>query len=800
MVAVKSRQAFRRGAVLGFLILTGFFLAWSPASLRTPWFTPEATNFYHELTDSLLSGQRYLARVPDPGLTALPDPYDPSANAAHRVDDLSYYRGRYTLYHGIAPVLLVFAPVRLLTGNHISATGITWFFGVIGVTASVALLFRLRTLFFAECSRRLVACAVGVLVFAQGYAGVFRGTSLNQVPIAAAYAFAMLALLALLQATRSASSSGRWYALASLCLGLTVASRPNYVFGCVAICVAACLWQRRATPAASWGRAALASLLPCVAIGLGIMLWNALRFGNPFELGAHYMLGAWDQRHLPWLSGKNLEANFHDYFLAPGIYSAKFPYVVASSWQSIGLLLNMPVVWFALLLPAATIATPPPLKKFLAALALLAVTNTLSLLLLPSGNPTVELTSANLRYLLDFQPLLILIAAIAMLGTGQRVASRPALRRTMIGTAALLSLVSIAASVSIDLSRFPLESYRGVARFLSAPAWWWERLHGAKYGPARFEVIFPTGKTGAREPLLTTGKAEAGDLVYVFYDSPATIRFGLVGSGAPGPLTASIPLDYAHPHQIELHLGSLNPAITHPSLAKVDDAQVAALKRRFAVRLDGTEVFSAPAFFHEASPDSVVIGRALFLRDYCAAEFTGRISHLARGPIAATVSSNAPKYGPVRLRLRFPSKPENGSEPLVASGVSQAGDVLMVSYRSDGFVRFAFDHWGYHGIASEWMPVDFSRDHDLEISHGGLLPPLETALWNGRSISLRRKMKERLVVTFDGQRVFDLKQPAYDSSPYDVYVGHNVAGFSSCTYAFSGKILTQERLPYATAP
>src|SRR3984893_16414151 len=69
------------------------------------------TNYYDMLADAFLHGQTHLLVEPDPRLLELPDPYDPIANMRYRLHDLSLYQGKYYLYWGPVPGLLL-APVK----------------------------------------------------------------------------------------------------------------------------------------------------------------------------------------------------------------------------------------------------------------------------------------------------------------------------------------------------------------------------------------------------------------------------------------------------------------------------------------------------------------------------------------------------------------------------------------------------------------------------------------------------------------------------------------------------------------
>jgi len=773
-------------------IAAAWLYTWSPAAFPAHWLVPHATSLYHELTDGFLAGHLHVTRTPDPRLVALPDPYDPAANAPYRVNDLSYHDGRYYFYPSAVPVLLLFAPVKILTGSHLTETGACAVFTIAGLATALAFLLVLHRRFFPAAPSSLVAGAMVALALCQGYHVAIRSESYNLVPITCAHFWLMLALLTLLQALRD-TGGVRWLAAASLAYALAIASRPNYLLGAATLLVPVVIWWR----ADGWrpSRALLGRLLavglPMLTVATILLAYNLARFGRLAEFGMSLQLGAWDQRTMGGLSLANVPDNAWHYLLGPGDYHATFPYVTAPFWTAPGVIWHAPVVLLALLLPALWPKLSTAARAALLLPLIVAILNLGFLLLFPSGDPVAVRTSANARYLFDFLPAWVLLAA----GTTVAAAARPLQRRLLSATAGGLLAVSILAALSLDFSRLPPESYRPLARLLNQPAWFWEQARGITYGPLELVVELPADRTGAYEPLLAAGTPQAGDLLTIFYETPQTIRVGLVGTGAIGPRSDSIAVDYAVPHRFEFHLGPLYPDIGHPLLAAFDPPQVARLKRHLLVRLDGRTVLDTPVFFHNTRSDLLRIGETAFLLDYTASRFTGKILSQRRLPLPPPVPSETAAYGPLRLELRFPINPDGRTEPLVSTGVPQAGDLLAVTYRGREAVRFTFDHWGHGATTTDWLPVDFDRPHTLEISFGGLMPAKGHALLAGIPAHEKRLLRDRLLVRLNGEIVLDGLKPAYASSPYDVFVGRNLIGSTLAGPIFTGEILRAERLP-----
>jgi len=252
-----------RGAMFCALLLAiGGFYFWVPASFHEHAFVGKPEGFYNELADAFRSGQVSLQRQPDPRLVALKDPYDPDANSAYRVNDLSYFRGKYFIYMGPAPALALFLPFRVVTGRYLTEKTGASLLCVIGALSSVCLLLHIRRAFLPDSPTSILACSILALVVADGYYVAARGTIAQQVTISGGYAFGMLSLLTCGLAVTSVRNARLLFMIASLCMGLAIASRPNYVFASLALLPPFIFWARRQSPIGTgnyWKMAACAA-------------------------------------------------------------------------------------------------------------------------------------------------------------------------------------------------------------------------------------------------------------------------------------------------------------------------------------------------------------------------------------------------------------------------------------------------------------------------------------------------------------------------------------------------------------
>jgi hypothetical protein len=157
-------------------------------------------------------------------------------------------------------------------------------------------------------------------------------------------------------------------------------------------------------------------------------------------------------------------------------------------------------------------------------------------------------------------------------------------------------------------------------------------------------------------------------------------------------------------------------------------------------------------------------------------------------------SSDSVPFGLLKLRVRFPLNHWPQAEPLVTTGLNEAGDILFVQYVDAEHIRFGLDHWFKGGPVTAPVAYDPSREHEIEISLGSLFPPESDILFVGRPATQINAAKRRLLVKLDGVTVLDAPGECYESLPSQVTVGANNIKGTSAGPTFSGQILSTERI------
>ena len=424
------------GAVCVLVLGVYVYVAQSgPLEIHSP---NAADTYYNLLVRGFRAGQLSLKKEIPPGLAQLADPYDPFANAPYRdkpyrLHDLSYYKGHLYCYFGVTPALILFWPYAFLTGHFLFHRQAVAIFCAIGFLASTGLLFSLWRRYFAEVNVTVAAAGTLALGLATGIPALLSRSDVYEVSISCGYALTMLALVAIWCALHESERRCRWLAIASLMYGLAVAARPSLLPGAVILLIPVAQAWRERQPI--WATL-ISATGPITFIGLGLMLYNARRFGNPFEFGQRYQLVTGiHPASVQSFSLSYLWFNFRLYFLKPAVWSPHFPFIQklvvpplptghGNVEGPFGILPNVPLVWFALAAPLALRSRSEKpnstLRWFIIAIALLFSINITTILL-------YYYTCG--RYEVEFLPLLLLLAVIGILASEQTLSNRPAWRR-----------------------------------------------------------------------------------------------------------------------------------------------------------------------------------------------------------------------------------------------------------------------------------------------------------------------------------------------------------------------------------
>ena len=329
---------------------------------------------YGALAHSLLNGRLDLEQDPPAAMQEMANPYDTAARQQAAPDalwDVAYYQGRYYVYFGVVPCLLFQLPFEALTAVRdlppsLPMILLSWLFllAAFGCVKQAA-----RRWFPGMSAAMYLLLCAGIGTGSQIYYLLLRPSTYEYAILSGA-AFVMLALwqwlLAANQPTEKHGCILLHLTLGSLCMALVAGCRPQMVLFAV-LCLPI-FWQRYGREKRLRTRQGItetiAFVLPVVLVAIGLMWYNAARFGSPFDFGANYNLTSNDMTRRGFSVGRTVPAVLTFLFGIPGV-QAVFPYLTATKMQTnyMGLTITelfyggafacLPLLWGLAALPLA---------------------------------------------------------------------------------------------------------------------------------------------------------------------------------------------------------------------------------------------------------------------------------------------------------------------------------------------------------------------------------------------------------------------------------------------------------------
>jgi hypothetical protein len=794
-----------RLALAAVALLVAAFQLWTIRSTNEDLaFGQPQRDYYNLLIDGWLEGQLHLKVEVPAALQALDNPYDPALRPPGLgLHDASYYQGRYYLYFGVAPVVTLMLPFRVLTGLDLPLPVAVLVFVYGGFLASMGVWRGVRARYFADAGPGLTIVAGLVLGLANSGLLLLRRPDMWELPIAAGACFALLMLGCVWRSLQPGRRRGAWFAAAGLCLGLAIASRPTYLIASPCLLPPLVAWWRdhRRFP---W-RWAMAAAAPLAFIG-ALMAWhNFARFGDPLQFGQAYQFSLDYESKQPHFGLHYVPFNLRAHFLAFADWSRFFPFIAMADLgptprgytvhrgDVYGLLANLPLTALALLAPLALWRRAAAERR-----ALGAWFGTAALLCALAAGVMLSFFSALARYQVEFAPTFVLLALIGLLAVERwlTLAARPSWRfagRLLWGAAAVATIVfGLLNSLQYDglLQEQNPRLERTLARTLNRIPALGEWLAGREYGPVEFTLRLPPDNRPGDETLLTVGDPPRVDRVFIRVRTDGRCQFGVARAGMPELLGEPLTLETGAKRQVRVALGSLLPPAAHPYFAGWDEAALARAVRHVRIEVNGVPVLTGHGRFLATAAGRVRLGpRALGLP--AAPRFRGELAAVRRVALrAAEYAAPAPLEGPgdtLRLRVRFPAGPAGTREPLVVTGAFGAADLLLVEYLPDGHLRFALDHWGSPLRASPPVPLRAGGTQEIEVTLGSLRTVPDATL-----AGVVPSGRVRVVV--NGKVVWEEASQLFPAEAGEIYVGRNPVGGTSAGPVFTGELLEVTRV------
>ncbi len=342
--------------VLSALAVYVFFLS---AGTWTKW--PESTRYYDDLGAAFRAGRLDLNIQPSAALMVLPDPYEPSVRNStpgvrafvDRVWDLTFYHGKFYVYWGPGPAVLL-AIVKLFYAGPIADQYLVFIFLAGLLAFSTLLILRLRRDAYADTPISLAVIGILFAALLCPIPWMLNRAAIYEATIAGGQFFLIGGLyFAYTGVTREPASLGRLL-LAGIFWAFAASSRTLMLIPAAFLTFMMILWRAtsggRSKPALSGLPRHLILAVPLVLGTAAVAWYNWARFGSVFETGLRYTL-----------TFENLDKfyseSFSAYYALPSLWmflfnpfqiQAKFPFLVATFGRSPAFLyLNKPGLYHA---------------------------------------------------------------------------------------------------------------------------------------------------------------------------------------------------------------------------------------------------------------------------------------------------------------------------------------------------------------------------------------------------------------------------------------------------------------------
>ncbi len=329
---------------------------------------------YQELAESLLDGQLYLKEEPPAYLAEMENPYDKTERDQQKnltgesyYWDAAYFEGKYYVYFGVLPVLMLYLPYQLLIGEAMPNVMAIQFYLCLFVIGSFLLIGRIIKKYFSQRGVPYLSYLILSLIFVNAAGGIFiaKRPDFYSVPIISALALTVFGLYFWMKAEDGGRVQPVLAGLGSLCMALVAGCRPQLLLCSALIFVIywrAVFKDRTLFSKKGW-QATVALILPYLIVAAGIMWYNAARFGSPFDFGANYNLTTNDMTGRGYRVERVGLSIFTYFFQFPN-FTGAFPFLQSSTISTNylgttitepmfgGIFVVIPLLWVLVLLPS----------------------------------------------------------------------------------------------------------------------------------------------------------------------------------------------------------------------------------------------------------------------------------------------------------------------------------------------------------------------------------------------------------------------------------------------------------------
>ena len=427
---------------------------------------------YNYLASAFLKGQVYLPIEVPSELLVLKDPYDPVANFNLRTgnnslyQDLSLYKGRFYLYYGPSPVVLLYIPFKLFLSRFMPDGLVAFVFLAGSFLFSVLIMGFLKNKYFNSSPKWIELISIAVLGIANLSPFLLRRALMYEVAIACSCFFLIGAIYFICLGMHNKNPK-LLLLLTGIFLGLGLGGRLYFVF-CEVLLICTILIFMRCKKIKNIDTTSILYLIvPFIFSLIALGYYNYIRFESFFENGFKYQITTQNNKALSIYSIKNVLSNFYFYTIYPPMLSSYFPFVHMKSWipssdligiysivnefeKIVGIFIGIPFILLLLFTPFIYILF---IGKFRTPAIKFPTIESL-LILVPAFMNFVLLLFFKfvlIRYVADYITLLILASTILWFYIDTNLSKKPYIRFTIRLLMIFLSVITIILAIAFSI-------------------------------------------------------------------------------------------------------------------------------------------------------------------------------------------------------------------------------------------------------------------------------------------------------------------------------------------------------------
>lgn len=295
----------------------------------------EGNQLTKDLVDAFEDGHVYLNDSVPESLLKLDNPYDWNARMKNNVDskwDYVMFEGKYYSCYNLGPVILVFLPYHLITGDYFSAELACLLFTLIGLLFLGMAYWEIIKRFFKKLEMRMAILGFFCVEFCTAILISLRFCNFYEISQSAEFCFLTIGFYFMMSSnvlSKERIKISR-VCISSVFVSFAVLSRAIAALYAVAMVIwfvyGLIKYKKLKTKQSTIIKYIVAFALPYIIFGIVQMAYNYVRFKNPFDFGIDHSLTMTDFQGMSMSLGTVMVSIVNFLFVIPK-FDDIFPFI-----------------------------------------------------------------------------------------------------------------------------------------------------------------------------------------------------------------------------------------------------------------------------------------------------------------------------------------------------------------------------------------------------------------------------------------------------------------------------------------